>query len=243
MSMNSSTLPPDQPAATRRGARFSCWLFAACLLCATTNALAQDVTPAPAPPAQIDAPVAPASPSAPAPEAAPPAAPASELARLDTARALTTQLLELERRAKEIEEQRARIRTTGLQIGKIVSWVTTAVLLSSATSAWGRAEAIEKALKDGRDDEAYDSDGDGEVDKHDEKRSRRAARTLLGVSLVPIGTGLFTTLLGHKRNSEKRKLGYELEDLASKRRGLLTQLGVQLGIAPGHADLRLRLSF
>jgi hypothetical protein len=211
-------------------------LCAACL-CVSTAARAQDTAAA----APLETPASPASPGV---LVAPPPAPASpELARLDAANALTAQLLALEQRTQQLELERSHIRITGPRIGKIVSWVGTALILSSAFSAWGRAETVKEALDDGRDDKAYDTDGDGDVDKQDEKRSRRVARTLLGVSLLPIGAGVFSTLLERKRRREQRALGYALEDIAVKRRALLTQLGVQLNVAPGHAALRLQLAF
>lgn len=212
-------------------------LCAAWLLCASVNARAQEA----APPA-LDAPAVPAAPVTPPPVVPAPLA-SPELARLDAAHALTVQLLALEQRAQQLELERSRVRITGPRIGKIVSWSVTALLLSSALSAWGRAESIKEALDDGRDDKAYDSDGDGDVDKHDEKRSRRAARTLLGVSVIPIGLGVFSTLLERNRRRQQRTFGDALEDIAVKRRALLTQLGAQVGLAPGHATLRLQLKF
>jgi hypothetical protein len=226
-----------------RAARLWYWLWSVLLLCATADARAQDA-PAPPPPL-LEAPPSPGA--AAAPEAAAPAAPVTpaspEAARLDAARMLGAQLLELEQNTQQLELERSRIRLKGPRIGKIVSWVATALFLSSAFSAWGRAEGVEKALKDGRDDEAYDTNGDGEVDHDDEQRSRRVARTLLGVSVLPIGAGVFATILEVRRRKQQRALGFQLEDLGARRRALLKLLDVQLGAAPGHADLRLRLAF
>lgn len=241
MSMELKTLLRHRGAALCGGTSFPAWLCALCVMCAAASARGQDTAAPLAAPAEIPA----SADTAPTPEAAPaPSTPASpELARLDAARALGEQLLELERRAQQIELERSRIRLLGPRIGKIVSWIASAVFLSSAVSAWGRAESVKEALDDGRDDKAYDTDRDGDVDKDDEERSRRVARALVGTSLVPIGLGVFSTLLERKRRRAQRALGYELEDIATKRRALLTQLGVQLGVAPGHAALRLHLAF
>jgi hypothetical protein len=243
MSMEFETLVRGRRDAPR-AARLWCWLWSMLLLCATADARAQNA-PAPPPPTVPEAPPSPST--AAAPEAAAPAAPAAptspEAARLDAARALGAQLLELEQNAQQLELERSRIRLKGPRIGKIVSWVASALFLSSAFSAWGRAEGVDEALKDGRDDEAYDTNGDGEVDQDDEQRSRRMSRALLGASVLPIGAGVFATMLEVRRRKQHRTLGYQLEDLGARRRALLKLLNVQLGAAPGHADLRLRLAF
>jgi hypothetical protein len=224
-----------------RAARLRCWLWAVLLLCATSSARAQDAPPPPL----LEAPPSPGA--AAAPEAAAPAAPdtpkSAEAARLDAARTLGAQLLALEQNTQLLELERSRIRLKGPRIGKIVSWVATALVLSSALSAWAQAEAVDEAIKDGRDDEAYDTNSDGEVDQDDEQRSRRVARALLGASVLPIGAGVFATLLEVRRRKQQRALGFQLEDLGARRRALLKLLNVQLGAAPGHADLRLRLAF
>ncbi len=231
-------------------------LCAACLTIAAASARAQDAPPRGAAPplVPLQAPAGSPSPgpagsdtdaSAP-PAAVPPAAvpPLSlEAAQLEAVRAWTAQLLEIERRTQQVEQERERIRFIGVRIGKYLSWTATALFLSSALNAYGRAEAVKKALKDGRDDEFYDTDRDDDVDKQDERHSRRIARALLFSSVVPIGLGVFSTMLERKRRKQHRMLSYQLEDFATQRRALISRLGAQLGVAPGHASLQLRLAF
>ena len=70
-----------------------------------------------------------------------------------------------------------------------------------------------------------------------------SARALLISSLVPIGLGIFCTLLESSRRTQKRTLEYQLEDIASHRRALITRLSTQLAAAPGHAELQMQLRF
>jgi hypothetical protein len=201
-------------------------------------AAAQDTAPS----AQPDAPPVPLGPppaTAPAPEVAPTPAPSPAA----DAQAITQQLLALEQQTQQLEEARGRIRLRGVRIGKIVSWTATALFLFSAFSAWGRAQSIDDAIKDGRDDKAYDSNGDGDVNHKDEHHSRRIARSLAITSLVPIGLGVFSTILERRRRAEQRAFDYQIDDNAARRRALLTRLGGALAVAPGHAALQLRLTF
>jgi hypothetical protein len=102
---------------------------------------------------------------------------------------------------------------------------------------------VERALEDGRDDEAYDVNGNDKVTKHDEDVARVVARTLAITSLIPIGLGVFTTLVETRREREKKMLTHSIDDLADKRRGLLRRLDAQLSASHTHAALTLRASF
>jgi hypothetical protein len=156
---------------------------------------------------------------------------------------LTKQLLQLEQQSLELEAKRAGVRTLGYRIGKIVCWSASALFLFSAFGWYGTAQSVEKALNDGRDDEAYDVNGNHKVTKHDEDVARTAARTLAVVSVIPIGLGVFTTMMGMRREREKQEYSNQLEDLATKRRSLLRRLDTQLSAGPGHAALQLHLTF
>lgn len=177
-----------------------------------------------------------APPSAVPAEAAPPAS-------APNAAELTRQLLELERETQALELKRAGIKTLGYRIGKIACWSVGAVMLFSAFGWYGTAQSVEKALKDGRDDEAYDVNGNDKVTKHDEDVARIVARTLAITSLIPIGLGVFTTLVETRREREKRMLTHSIDDLADKRRGLLRRLDAQLSASHTHASLQLHVSF
>jgi hypothetical protein len=156
---------------------------------------------------------------------------------------LTKQLLEIEQQTVQLETKRARVRTLGFRIGKIVSWSASALFLFSAFGWYGTAQSVEKALKDGRDDEAYDVNGNDKVTKHDEDVARTVARTLAITSLIPIGLGVFTTLMGLRREREKAELTNAIEDLSTRRRSLLRRLDTQLSASPSHAAVQLRLTF
>lgn len=206
-------------------------------LAAAAPAAAQSAPQAPAAPPEVAAEppmvlLAPA-PAAPAPAAFDP---------LQAAQ-LTKQLLEIEQKTLQLETQRARVRTLGYRIGKIVSWSASALFLFSAFGWYGTAQSVQKALKDGRDDEAYDVNGNDKVTKHDEDVARIVARTLAITSLIPIGMGVFTTLMGIRREREKANLTDAIEDLSTKRRSLLRRLDTQLSASQNHAALQLRLQF
>jgi hypothetical protein len=158
-------------------------------------------------------------------------------------RALTAQLLELEAKTVQLEQARAAIRVKGMRIGKIVSWSVTALMLVSAFSSYAQAEGIKDALKDGRDDKAYDADGDKDVDKDDEQRARRTSRALAITSLIPIGLGVWTSLVYRRRTTQQRDLTYQLEDVSLRRRSLLQRMAADLGVSQQHASLQLRLAF
>jgi hypothetical protein len=61
--------------------------------------------------------------------------------------------------------------------------------------------------------------------------------------LIPIGLGVFTTLMGMRREREKAELTNAIEDLATKRRSLLRRLDTQLSVSPSHAAVQLRMTF
>lgn len=112
---------------------------------------------------------------------------------------LAAQLVALEQQARQLELARADIRQLGYRIGKYISWTAFGVLATNALSYFARAEATKEALDDGRTDKAYDIDGDGDVDKADERRARRVSRSLMIGSLLPLGLGVWTTVLGRQR--------------------------------------------
>lgn len=172
-----------------------------------------------------------------------PAAGAAPVAGAPSAAELTKQLLAVEEATLVLEQKRAGIRTLGYRIGKIVCWSASAIFLFSAFGWYGTAQGVEKALKDGRDDEAYDVNGNDKVTKHDEDVARTVARTLAITSLIPIGLGVFTTLMERRRERDKRDLAHQIEDLASKRRGLLRRLDAQLSASQTHATLTLGARF
>lgn len=174
---------------------------------------------------------------APAPAAAEPIAPAPSPAQL------TQQILALEEQSLALEAKRAKIRTLGYRIGKIVCWSVSAISLFSAFGWYTTANGVEKALKDGRDDEAYDVNGNDKVTKHDEDVARTVARTLAITSLIPIGLGVFTTLMHRRREKERRDLTHDLEDIADKRRGLVRRLSLELSAGPANAGLSLGARF
>lgn len=177
------------------------------------------------------------------PADSPPSIAAPEAAPMLGVEALTQKLIALEARTLELEMQRDAIRTRGPRIGKIVSWTMAALFLGSAFSWFGRAQAVDEALKDGRTDKAYDVNGNGKVTQHDEDVARRVARTFAVTSLIPIGLGVFSTLLEVRRNREKHRLTHEIEDIARERRNVLRQLEPQVSAGKGHASLALKLSF
>jgi hypothetical protein len=177
------------------------------------------------------------------PVSAPVAVVAAPSAAAPDVRELTRQLLELEARTAELEQTRAKIRVRGVRIGKIISWTVTALMLTSAFSSFGSAEQIKEAIKDGRDDKIYDKDGDKDVDKDDEQKARRAARALAISSLIPIGLGVWTSIVHRQRLNQQRSLGYQLEDVAVRRRSLLQQMGAAVGVSQQHASLQLSLTF
>jgi hypothetical protein len=177
----------------------------------------------------------------PAPAVVPTQPPPSSVA-VDV-RALTGELLALEGQAAALEAQRKGIRVRGMRIGKIISWTVTTLMLTSAFGSFGTAEQIKEAIKDGRDDKAYDSDGDKDVDKDDEQRARRIARALAISSLVPIGLGVWTSIVYRQRLNKQRDLSYQLEDVSLRRRSLLQRMGAELGVSQQHASLQVRLVF
>lgn len=197
------------------------------------------------PPGQVPAAAQPVPEQPPLMAVEPPPAPAQVAppAAAPDMRELTRQLLELEARTVALEENRAKIRVRGVRIGKIISWTVTALMLTSAFSSFGSAEQIKEAIKDGRDDEIYDSDGDKDVDKDDEQRARRIARGLAISSLIPIGFGVWTSIMHRQRLNQQRDLGYQLEDVALRRRSVLQRMGAELGVSQQHASLQLRLTF
>ncbi|HEX6243866.1 MAG TPA: hypothetical protein VFZ61_23285 [Polyangiales bacterium] len=156
---------------------------------------------------------------------------------------LTQQILALEEQSLALEAQRAKVRTLGYRIGKIVCWSVSAIFLFTAFGWYGTANSVEKALKDGRDDEAYDVNGNDKVTKHDEDVARTVARTLAITSLIPIGLGVFTTLMHRRREKERRDLTHDIEDLANKRRGLVRRLSLELSASPANAGLTLGARF
>lgn len=156
---------------------------------------------------------------------------------------LTKELLALEQQTLQLETRRAAVRTTGYRVGKIVSWSASAVFLLTAFSWYGQAQGIEKAIKDGRDDEAYDVNGNDKVTKHDEDVARTVARTMAITSLIPIGLGVFTTIFELRREREKRRLSNEIDDLSVRRRTLLRRLDGQVSASQVHASLSLRMRF
>lgn len=178
---------------------------------------------------------------APAPSA--PDAPAIDGATASKLSGLTQELLRLEEQTLRLEAARDAVRTTGYRVGKIVCWSVSALVLLNAFSWWGQAQAVEEALKEGRDDEAYDVNGNDKVTKHDEDVARTVARTLAITSLIPIGLGVFTTMFELRRVREKRRLTDQIEDLALRRRTLLRRLSGQLSASQVHAALELQLRF
>jgi hypothetical protein len=172
-----------------------------------------------------------------------PAPASADPARELRIQALTREVIGLEQRARAIEAERAAIRQTGFRIGKYISWAVFGVLASTALSQWGRAESVSEAIDDGRTDKAYDVDGDGDVDHDDEQRARRIARGLLISSLVPLGLGVYTTVIGRMRGRAVNRLSRDLDDLRDKRRSVIDRLGVEVGVSGSQAALKLRLTF
>jgi hypothetical protein len=207
-------------------------------LAAQAAPVAPSVPPAPVvggagEPPMVDLVPAPAgAPTGAAPIAAPPS-PAQ----------LTQQILALEEQGLALEARREKVRTLGYRIGKIVCWSVSAIMLFSAFGWYGTANSVEKALRDGRDDEAYDVNGNDKVTKHDEDVARTVARTLAITSLIPIGLGVFTTLMHRRREKERRDLTHDIEDIANKRRGLVRRLSLELSASPANAGLTLGARF
>ena len=206
---------------------------------------ARAAPPVPADPITFPAPAAPPSP--PAAPVAPPAtaatAPAAPPQGTSNIRDLTEQLVALERQAQQLEQARADIRHRGMRIGKYISWAAFGVLASQSLTFLSRAELTKEAREDGRSDKAYDVDGDGDVDVHDERRARRIARGLLLGSLVPLGLGVYTTVMGRMRARRDRQLAAELDDVRGRRRRLIDRLAYDLGVSGTHAAVSLRLTF
>lgn len=221
-------------------------LLAVCIVGAVSlfaREAAAQAQPAPTstPPARAEEPVSFETAGNAAPAAAPSVAPPATDA-MARAQATTQKLLELEARAKQLEQERSKVRFIGLRVGKYVSWTAFGVLLGGALSAWGNANLVQEALDDKRTDKAYDTDGDGDVDRADKRHSQRIARALIGVSIVPLGTGIFSTVLDRMRQRKVRQIDAELTDLRDRRRGFLDRLGVDLGLTRREASLRLRVA-
>jgi len=228
----------DARGSRRRAARLAVCL-SSFVLAVSSVAHAQPVPPvAPSPPpgatdapVAFDAPVAPTAPTLPDPAA------------LERAQGFTRQLVELEARARQLEDERGRIRTRGLRVGKYISWAAFGVLAFGALAAAGSAAGVDEAIEDGRTDKAYDTDGDGDVDRDDERHSRRIARGMMISSVIPLGLGVFTTVLGRMRARHIRTLDAQLTDIRDRRRSVIDRLGYDLGVTRTQASLRLHVSF
>jgi hypothetical protein len=155
----------------------------------------------------------------------------------------TRQLVSLEQRAQALEVERSGVRTVGYRVGKYISWTAFGVLAGSAFGQWGSAEGIKEAIKDGRNDPVYDRDGDKDTDRDDEQRARRAARGLILGSLVPLGVGIFTTIMLRKRERRIRAINADLDDITRARRTVLERLAADASVSGSQARLDLRLSF
>lgn len=217
--------------------------------------LQSSVTWAQTPPASSP-PLAPATPPvaapSPAPEQAPalvapppaqPTAPSVDPDLHARVQDWTRQLIMLESRAQEIELERSRVRTLGLRIGKGISWGVFGMLALNAFGYFATAESVAEAIDDGRTDKAYDVDGDKDVDRDDEQRARRVSRALIITSLIPLGLGVFTTVLERKRRRKIATLNAELDDITRQRRNVLGRLSQEVSVSGTHATLGLRLAF
>lgn len=238
---------------------------AACLIGLTLSLAVHNTSYAQTAPAPSQQPVAPAvevapplvAPAPSAAQAAPPtvtlapsnvtAPPAANAAPLPAAPAsvpeLTRQLLDLELRTRQLEQDRDRIRVKGPRIGKIVTWTAASFMLLSAVGAWGQAEMVKKAIEKDWTGDAYDTNGNDKVTKADENRQRAIARGWVIGSLIPIGLGTWLTILHRKRLKQIKTHNFQLEDLAVKRRSLLNRLGAEVGVAPTLASVQLKLAF
>lgn len=157
----------------------------------------------------------------------------------------TRQLVSLEQRAQAIEIERAGVRTLGYRIGKYISWTAFGVLVFAAMLNSGSAASIDDELDDDGacTDLTWDEDGDGDVDRDDEKQARRRARAYVISSLIPLGLGLFTTIMVRKREKRIRTLNADLDDVTRARRSVLERLSADVAVSGTHAKLGLRLSF
>lgn len=223
-------------------------LLLACLHAAPTAAQAPAPTVAPPPLAAPTEPQTYVAPPEGAPVVAPPPAPSlppSAAPMRDPAApvALTRELLYLEERTRELQIERSQVRTTGVRVGRAISWGAAGFLLTAALLASGSAEQAKEAYEEGKTDDAYDTNDDGVVDGDDERHSRRVARGLLAASIVPIGLGIFTSILYRRRIRRLRELGAEIDQLGERRRLAVQRLGFELGVSPGQAALDLKLRF
>jgi hypothetical protein len=156
---------------------------------------------------------------------------------------LTRDLVALEQHAQQLELAREAVPVVGVRIGKAVSWTVAGVLLFTALGQVGSAEQIKEAREDGRNDKAYDRDDDGDVDRHDELKARRVARALTLASIVPIGLGVFSTIVYRQRLRKIRGLSQQLIEVNDRRRSLIQRLGYEVGVSAGQASLGVKLSF
>ena len=183
------------------------------------------------------------APASVAPPAAQPAAPSVDPGLEARLQDWTRQLLMLESRAQEIELERSRVRTLGLRIGKGISWGMFGMLALNAFGFFATAGEVEEAIDDGRTDKAYDVDGDKDVDRDDEQRARRISRALIITSLIPLGLGIFTTVLERKRRRKIASLNAELDDITRQRRSVLSRLSQDVSVSGTQATLGMRLTF
>lgn len=131
----------------------------------------------------------------------------------------------------------------GLVIAKRITWTAGALMMLSALGSFASAEQIKDALKREKAQSVYDPLTDKDYDDDDETRQRRIGRAMFITGLIPIGLAVWTTVLHAKRTKQQRLLGYQLEDVAQKRRSVLQRLGAEVGVAPSLASVRLKLAF
>jgi hypothetical protein len=193
-------------------------------------------------PAEIGTTAADAASSTATAAAAPPSA-SVDPALLPRIQDWTRQLVELERRAQQIEFERAAIPLIGVRIGKYISWTAFALMATQAFGSWARAQSVDEALDEMRSDPAYDVDGDDDVDRDDERRARRVGRGLAISSLVPLGLGIFSTVLERRRRHKVQTLSSDLDDIRNQRRSVLSRLAQDVNISGTQASLELRLRF
>lgn len=162
---------------------------------------------------------------------------------LERARALSVDLRSVERLVQDVEVQRSKIRFSGPELGRCISYTVMGAMWLGAIVAASTAGGIEDGLRNGDiDSDLDDTDGDGDVDQDDVKHTRRVGRVLAATSILPLGLGIFSSVLYHLRLNESRRLGQKLEQLSQRRRSLIDQLGATLDVGASHASLQIRMA-
>ena len=107
-------------------------------------------------------------------------------------------------------------------------------MLVSAIIAFTEAQDLKRDIED-----SYYED----ADRDEEQRARRIARGLTLGALIPMGVGVFTTILLRHRMVEKRRLDREITELERTRRDVVERLRAIVELDAQHAAVGLNVTF